>query len=130
MFTERKIQKCPASEHCLGMSKFAESPFSMISAHAGMSCSVEWDSFHHHVNANFIDASAAVLLCGHDFLCPLHVRSEQIHCERVLPVSYCFHKCIYIFILVWNYREQRAEQLVLNDIFIWSNRENNSRREP
>ena len=51
----------------------------MICSHPGMSGSVEWRSLDHQMQTNFIDASAAILLCGHHPVCPFSVFCKQIY---------------------------------------------------
>ena len=79
MFAERKVEMRTASEDGLGVCELAETPFAVVCAHAGMTCSVERHAFDHHMDADLVDATAAELLCLHDAVCPAHIAREQIH---------------------------------------------------
>ena len=53
--------------------EFAEAPFAVVSAHAGVSRAAERHTLDHHVDADFVDAPAAVLLRLHHAVCPFFV---------------------------------------------------------
>ena len=74
-----------------------------------MACPVEWDAFDHQMDADFIDTASSVLLCAHDFICPLNVSGEYIQGQPVFPGSYLFDQTVDLRILIRNYRKQRAE---------------------
>ena len=73
MLAEREIGVRFPSQNGLRVGKFAEPPFAVIRAHTGVSGSVEWYALDHHVDADLIDATAAVLLRPHHTVCPFLV---------------------------------------------------------
>ena len=79
MFAEREVEKRAASEDGLRVCELAETPFAVVCTHAGMTCSVERHPFDHHMDADLVDATAAVLLCLHDAVRPAHILREEVH---------------------------------------------------
>ena len=100
------------------MREFAETPDPMIGTHAGMSCPVERHALDHQMQADFVDASAAVLLGGHHAFCPLLVCGKQIQCQPMLAGSDHIHYTVHLGILKGHDRQQRIEELMLHDRFI------------
>ena len=78
MLAERQIEARFARHNRLRMRKLTEAPFAVIGSHAGMSRSVEGYALHHHVNADFVDAAAPVLLRLHHTIRPMEVFCKQI----------------------------------------------------
>ena len=64
---------CPAGQHGGGVGKLPESPFPVVGAHAGMPGPVERNTPDHHMNADLIDATPAILLRRHHAVCPFPV---------------------------------------------------------
>ena len=90
MLPEGEVEAGPADEHGGGVGEFPEAPFAVVGAHAGVAGAVEGHALHHHVQADLVDAAAAVLLGGHDPLRPLDVLGEEVQarpCSRSAMVS-------------------------------------------
>ena len=122
MFTQRQIELRASVQHCGRMREFTESPFSMICAHAGVTCSVERRPLDEQVQADFVDASAAVLLSLHGLFRPFDILGEQIQRETVFSFRDRIHQLVDLFILERYDRDQRAEQFMLDDVFIDADR--------
>ena len=108
MFPEREISFCGADQYGRRMREFPEAPFTVIGAHAGVACAVEWDIFDHELQANLVDAAASVLLCGHDMLCPAEVFGEEIKRQTVLPICYGFHDAVDFAVRIGDNRQKRG----------------------
>ena len=65
MFAEREVEMRAAFEDGLRMCELAETPFAVVCAHAGMTCTVERRAFDHHMDTYFIDTASAELLGAH-----------------------------------------------------------------
>ena len=79
MFAERKVEMRTAFEDGLRVCELTETPFAVVRAHAGMTCSVERHPFDHHMDAYLVDAASAELLCLHDAVRPTHILREEVH---------------------------------------------------
>ena len=84
MLSQREVESGAAPQHSLRMCELAESPLAMICSHSGVTCAIERYTFYHHVNTDFIDASAAELLSPHDSVSPAFVAGENIHRQTML----------------------------------------------
>ena len=85
MLSQREVESGAAPQHSLRMCELAESPLAMICSHSGVSRAIERYTFYHHVNTDFIDASAAELLCMHHLVCPSDIPGKNIQREAVFP---------------------------------------------
>ena len=79
MFPQREVEAGEAAEDGLGVGEFAEAPFAVVGAHAGVAGAVEGNALHHHVDADLVDAATTVLLGLHGAVGPFHVLGKQIH---------------------------------------------------
>ena len=118
MLAQREVEASEAAEDGLGVGEFAEAPLAVIGAHAGVAGAVEGNALHHHVDADFVDAAAAVLLGAHDATGPSDVLGEQVHGQGVFPVGDGFHERIDLSVLERDDGQKRAEKFVLDDVLV------------
>ena len=118
---QRQVEYCAAPQDGLGVGEFTEAPFAVVGAHAGVAGAVEGNALYHHVEADLVDAAAAVLLGAHHAVGPFHIPGEQIHGERVLAPGDDVHEGIGFGVLEGDDGEERAEELVLNDVLVNGN---------
>ena len=118
MFAERKVEFGGTEEYCLGMGEFLEAPFAVIGSHAGVTGAVEGDTLYHQMQADFIYAASAVLLGGHDLLCPGFIGCEEIESQTMLAGCDEIQQFIFFGCFVRHHRKKRTEELVLNYILV------------
>ena len=118
MLSEREIEMGAAFQYGGRVCEFAESPFPVICTHSGMSDTSERNAFNHHVQADFVDAASSVLEAAHNFIRPFHVLGKQVHGQRMLPAFNDIKDSVYVFVAEWYNGKNRAEQFLLNDIFL------------
>ena len=78
VFPQWKIEAGGTGQRSRWVGKFPETPFPVISSHTGVAGPVERNPANHHMEAYFVDAATAILLGGHDALCPFFVPGEQV----------------------------------------------------
>ena len=118
MFAEGEIEAVGAEEYCAGMGEFIKSPLAVISAHTRMSRPVERNTLDHQMDADLIDASAAILLGAHHFLCPFHIFGKQIKGQSVFARCDELHHCINLTVPVSHNRQQRIEQFMPHQFLV------------
>ena len=107
MLTQRQIELRITPQYGARMCEFQESPLAVVGTHTRMACTVERRTLDHHMETHFVDASAAELLCFHDFVCPLDILGEQIESETMFSVSNGLQDIVNLVIRERNDRKKR-----------------------